>query len=135
MSDRAESVAKHCRFEAPGFDRVRQKDLIVERRLFILQRFSAMLLAPMIIIHLGLILFAIRDGLSAAEILGRTQGNILWAIFYGLFVLTVAIHAPIGVRKVLQEWAGLPTSTINSICWCFALLLLVLGFRAVAAVV
>ncbi|MCP4188415.1 MAG: succinate dehydrogenase [Gammaproteobacteria bacterium] len=107
----------------------------MERRLFVLQRLSAMLLALLVFIHLGLILFAVRDGLSAAEILGRTQGNILWATFYGLFVLLVAIHAPIGVRKVLQEWTGLPASTINSVCWGFALLLLVLGFRAVAAVV
>ncbi len=107
----------------------------MERRLFVLQRLSAMLLAPLVLIHLGLVLFAVHDGLTAAEILGRTQGNILWAVFYSLFVLVVAVHAPIGLRKVLQEWSGLETSTINSFCWLFALLLLVLGFRAVAAVV
>ena len=107
----------------------------MERKLFIAQRFSAMLLAVLVIIHLGLILFAVRGGLTAAEILARTQGNITWAIFYGLFVLLVAIHAPIGVRKVLQEWTGLEVGTINSFCWLFSLLLLVLGFRAVAAVV
>ena len=94
-----------------------------------------MLLAVMVIIHLGLILFAVRGGLTAAEILARTQGNNFWAFFYGLFVIVAAIHAPIGVRKVLQEWARLDNSTIDSICWLFALLLLVLGFRAVVAVV
>jgi len=107
----------------------------MERRLFVLQRLSAMLLAPMVLIHLGLILFAVRGGLTAAEILDRTQGNIFWALFYGSFVVIVAIHAPIGVRKILQEWTGLDDSSVNSICWMFSLLLLVLGFRAVAAVV
>lgn len=107
----------------------------MERRLFVAQRLTAMILAPLVIIHLGLILFAVRGGLTAAEILARTQGSIFWAIFYGLFVLVVAIHAPIGVRKVMQEWTELENPTINSFCWMFALLLLVLGFRAVAAVV
>ena len=107
----------------------------MERNLFIAQRVSAMLLAVMVIIHLGLILYAVRGGLTAAEILARTQDNIVWALFYGLFVLLVAIHAPIGVRKVLQEWTGLEIETINSFCWLFSLVLLVLGFRAVAAVV
>ena len=107
----------------------------MERRLFILQRLTAILLAPLVIIHLGLILFAVRDGLTAAEILVRTQGSIFWAAFYGLFVVVVAIHAPIGLRKVLQEWSRLNDSTIYSICWMFALFLLVLGLRAVAAVV
>jgi fumarate reductase subunit C len=107
----------------------------MERKLFVAQRLTAMLLAVLVIIHLGLILFAVRGGLTASEILARTQGNIFWAIFYGFFVVVVAIHAPIGVRKVLQEWSGLENLTINSFCWIFSLLLLVLGFRAVAAVV
>lgn len=107
----------------------------MERRLFIAQRLTAMILAPLVIIHLGLILVAVRGGLTAAEILARTQGSVFWAFFYGLFVLVVSIHAPIGIRKVLQEWTKLEASTINSFCWLFALLLLVLGSRAVAAVV
>ena len=107
----------------------------MERRLFVAQRLTAMILAPLVIIHLGLILFAVRGGLTAAEILARTQGSVFWAIFYGFFVLVVAIHAPIGVRKVLQEWTELEDSGINSFCWMFALLLLVLGFRAVVAVI
>lgn len=107
----------------------------MERHLFIAQRLTAMILAPLVIVHLGLIMFAVRGGLTAAEILARTQGSVSWAIFYGLFVVAVAVHAPIGLRKVLQEWTSLENSTINSFCWMFALLLLVLGFRAIAAVV
>jgi len=108
---------------------------MIERKLFVAQRLTAMLLAVLVIIHLGLILFAVRDGLTATEILSRTQGNVFWAIFYGLFVLVVGIHAPLGVRKVLQEWTEFEVPTINSFCWLFCLLLLVLGFRAVAAVI
>ena len=107
----------------------------MERKLFVAQRLTAMLLAVLVIIHLGLILFAVRGGLTAAEILARTQGNVFWAIFYGFFVVIVAIHAPIGIRKVLQEWTGLENQSINSFCWLFSLILLVLGFRAVAGVV
>ena len=108
---------------------------MMERRLFVLQRLSAMLMAPMVFVHLGLILYAVRGGLSAAEILQRTQDSVGWAIFYGVFVVVVAVHAPIGLRKIMQEWSKLPDSTINGFCWIFALILLVLGFRAVVAVV
>jgi fumarate reductase subunit C len=107
----------------------------MERKLFVAQRLTAILLAVLVIIHLGLILFAVRGGLTAAEILARTQGNLFWTIFYGFFVVVVAIHAPIGMRKVLQEWTRLENQSINSFCWLFSLILLVLGFRAVAGVV
>jgi fumarate reductase subunit C len=59
-------------------------------RLYLLQRASAMVLAPLVLIHLAVILLAVQDGLSAAEILGRTQGSVLWGGFYGLFVVAGA---------------------------------------------
>src|SRR3546814_15893885 len=46
---------------------------------------------------------------SAGEILARTRGSPGWALFYGLFVLAAAVHAPIGLRNVVQEhtrWRG-----------------------------
>jgi fumarate reductase subunit C len=107
----------------------------MERRLFLAQRLSAMLLAPLVLVHLGLVLVAVRGGLTAAEILGRTQGSAGWALFYGVFVLAVAVHAPIGVRNVLREWTGLPRGTADLIALVFGLVLLVLGLRAVWAVV
>jgi fumarate reductase subunit C len=106
-----------------------------ERQLFILQRLSALLLGPLVIVHLLLILYAVRDGLTAAEILGRTQGSALWAAFYGTFVLAAAIHAPIGLRNILREWTGLPRRAVDWGMAAFALLLGVLGLRAVYAVV
>ncbi len=107
----------------------------MERRLFVLQRLTALALAPLVLVHLGMVLVAIRGGLTAGEILARTQGSVGWALFYGLFVVVVAIHAPIGVRNVLREWTGLARGTVDLLALGFAALLLVVGLRAVWAVV
>lgn len=106
-----------------------------EARLYLLQRASAMILAPLVIVHLGLVVYAVRDGLGAAEILSRTQGSVLWALFYGLFVLAAAVHAPIGLRNVLREWTPWRGKSLDRALIAFAGLLLGLGLRAVGAVV
>lgn len=108
---------------------------VTERRLTGLQRLSALVLAPLVVAHLVLILIAVRDGLTAGEILGRTQGSVGWAMFYGVFVLAAAVHAPIGIRNILREWAGLPESLVNWVAVLFGLMLLGFGSRAVVAVV
>ena len=107
----------------------------MERTLFKAQRISAMLLAPWVLIHLGLILYAVRGGLTAAEILDRTQGSLFWGLFYGSFVLLVTIHAPIGLRNILREWTPMKANNINPMCFMFGLFILVMGIRAVMAVV
>ena len=106
-----------------------------EGTLFALQRLSAKLLAPLVVVHLVLILYAVYGGLSAAEILGRTQGSAAWAGFYGLFVVTVAVHAPIGVRNVVREWTRWRGRSLDVASVGLAIVLLALGLRAVAAVV
>ena len=103
--------------------------------LYILQRASAMIMAPLVIAHLLLIIYAMRGGITAGEILSRTQGSVGWAIFYGLFVVSAAIHAPIGVRNVLAEMAGLKGRTVDLLMAGFAVLLLIIGLRAVYGVV
>jgi len=107
----------------------------VETRLFALQRFSAMLLGPLVVVHLGLILYAVRGGLTASEILGRTQDSIGWGLFYGLFVLAVSVHAPIGVRNVLKEWTAWRGRSLDLAMLLLAAALLLLGLRALWAVV
>lgn len=107
----------------------------MERRLFVLQRLTALLLGPLVLVHLGLVLVAIRGGLTAAEILGRTQGSFGWALFYGAFVAAAAVHAPIGLRIVLNEWTPISRRAVDAACLAFGALLLVLGLRAVWAVV
>ncbi|MRG73240.1 succinate dehydrogenase [Alphaproteobacteria bacterium HT1-32] len=103
--------------------------------LYILQRASAMIMAPLVIAHLLLIIYAMRGGITAGEILSRTQGSVGWAIFYGLFVVSAAIHAPIGVRNVLAEMAGLKGRAVDLLMAGFAVLLLIIGLRAVYGVV
>jgi fumarate reductase subunit C len=106
-----------------------------ELRLYALQRLTALVMAPLVLVHLGLIIYAVRGGLTAGEILGRTQGSVGWALFYGLFVMAAATHAPIGLRNVLHEWTGLARRTIDLAMLACGALLLALGLRAVVAVV
>ena len=104
-------------------------------RLYIWQRGTAALMVPMVAVHLAVIFYATRQGLSAAGILSRTRGSIAWGAYYGLFVAAVSIHAAIGVRNVLAEWSPLTERSAGRLAVAFGLLLAALGFRAVAAVV
>lgn len=106
----------------------------MEAWLFLLQRLTAAVMAPLVLIHLGVIVYAVRGGLTVGEILGRTQGNWGWIAFYGLFVLCVSIHVPIGLRNVLVEWTPLRRPLATALCAVLAVPLLALGLRAVAAV-
>jgi fumarate reductase subunit C len=103
-------------------------------RLYILQRATALLMAPFVLVHLGVIVYATQAGLSAEAILGRTQGSHFWAGFYGLFVVAAAIHGTIGLRTVIAETTGWRGRGLDVALTLFGLLLLVLGLRAVAAV-
>jgi fumarate reductase subunit C len=107
----------------------------VNVRLYILQRASAAIMAPLVLLHIAVIFYANHKGLSAAEILSRTRGSVAWALFYGVFVAAVAVHASIGVRTILLEWFGLRGAARNVAAIIFGLLLFALGLRAVAAVV
>ena len=105
-----------------------------EARLFALQRLTAMILAPLIIVHVAVILYAVGHGLSAQAILARTTSTAVWPLFYLVFVVAVSIHAPIGLRNVLREWTWLESSVINWISVLFGVLLAGLGVRAVLAI-
>ena len=105
-----------------------------ETRLWIAQRASAAVLALCVIVHLVVIVYAMRGGLSAAEILGRTRGNAGWLVFYAVFVLAAAVHAPIGLRAICSEWLGWRGRSLGVVVHLLAVLLAVLGLRAVWAV-
>jgi fumarate reductase subunit C len=102
--------------------------------LWLAQRASAAVLALCIVVHLATITLAVRGGLTAAEILARTRGNTGWSGFYGVFVIAVAVHAPIGVRTILAELSGRRGRGLDIAMVAFALLLLATGMRAVYAV-
>lgn len=103
-------------------------------RLYMFQRITALLMAPLVLGHLAVMIYAIQGGLSAAEILGRTQGSILWFLFYGTFVLAVSIHGAVGLRTVLHEWVGVKGRALEGFMWAIGLALFALGARAVWAV-
>lgn len=104
-------------------------------RLYVLQRATAAIMVPLVLAHLGIIYYATSRGLSGADILGRTHGSVGWAAYYSLFVLAASVHGAIGVRAVATEWTGLRGRRLDMLAWGFAILLAVLGLRAVAAVV
>ena len=103
-------------------------------RLYMAQRITALLMAPFVVGHLALMIYAIQGGLSAAEILDRTQGSVLWFAFYGVFVVAVSIHGSIGVRVVVHEWGGLKGMALDAVMWVTGLALFSLGARAFWAV-
>ena len=102
--------------------------------LYVAQRGTAVILAVAVAVHLGTILYAVRGGLTAGEILGRTQGNLAVLLFYGLFVVAAAIHAPIGLRSILREWTPWRGRSLDGAMLAVAALLAVLGLRAALAV-
>ena len=104
-------------------------------RLYALQRLSALVMAPLVFVHLGVIVYAVGGGLSAGEILSRTQGSFGWALFYGLFVVAASVHAAIGLRTVLIEWSPMNARTSGLAAGFIGVCLLILGTRAVSAVV
>lgn len=103
-------------------------------RLYMLQRITALLMAPLVIGHLAVMIYAVQGGLSAAEVLGRTQGSILWFLFYGTFVVAVAVHGAIGLRTIAHEWGGLKGKALDLFMWGVGLGLFAMGARAVWAV-
>jgi fumarate reductase subunit C len=102
--------------------------------LYLAQRGTAAILAFAVTVHLITIIYAIRGGMTAGEILARTHGNRWFLVFYLIFVLAAAVHAPIGLRSVLREWAKWRDRSLDVAMLAFSALLLVLGTRAALAV-
>ena len=103
----------------------------IETKLWVWQRASAAVLGLCVIVHLILIIIAVQGGLSAGEIISRVSGNVAWLMFYSVFVITVAVHAPIGVRTILNEMTGLKTSQTYPVMAVLCLVILSMGFRTV----
>lgn len=108
-------------------------------RLYLLQRATALVMIPLIVVHLVVIFYATAKGLSAASILARTRGAWGWGLFYSVFVVAASVHGAIGVRNVFAEW-GPPSlkrdpRILNLILWGMGAGLTFLGLRAVYAVV
>jgi len=107
----------------------------MEARLFQMQRLSALIMAPLVLGHLALIIVVSGEALSAADILARTQGSWALGLYYGLFVVMAAIHAPIGLRAIIREWTPWSGRALDGAMALFGLVLLALGGRALFGLV
>ena len=105
-----------------------------ETILWIAQRATAVVLALCVLVHLATIIYAVRGGLTAAEILGRTRGSVAWAAFYVIFVMAVAVHGAIGLRAVAAEWLDFRGDAAEVVMTVIGFALAVMGLRAVVAV-
>ena len=102
--------------------------------LYVWQRSTAAIMAPMAVVHLAVIFYAARHGFTAADILARTRGSVGWASFYAFFVIAASIHGSIGIRSVLAEWSPLHGAGATFAARVLAVALACLGLFAVAAV-
>ena len=76
---------------------------MLDLRLYIAQRVTALVMIPLTLGHIAVMIYAIHGGLSAGEILSRTQSSLGWAMFYGSFVAAVSLHAAIGLRVICMR--------------------------------
>ena len=106
-----------------------------EALLWVAQRATAVVLAVCVAVHLATIVIAVRGGLTAAEILGRTQGSLAWGIFYSTFVIAAAVHGAIGLRTIASEWLGFRGDAAELAMTVVGVGLTLLGLRGVYAVV
>ncbi len=102
--------------------------------LWLAQRASAAVLAVCVTAHLATIFYVAREHLGAAEILDRTRGSWMLAMFYAVFVVAAAVHAPLGVRAICEEWLGWRGRPLDRATLVAAALLLAPGLGAVWAV-
>lgn len=107
---------------------------VAETRLWFVQRATAAVLALLVAVHLVTIVYAVRGGLTAAEILARLQGHAGWFAFYALFALAAATHGAIGLRTIAQEWLGWRGRSLEFAVLAMGLALAYLGLRATWAV-
>jgi len=105
-----------------------------QAKLWYLQRASAVVLAVCVVVHLATIVYAVRGGLRAAEILARTHGNAGFALFYSVFVVACAVHVPIGVARITEEWLRMSSAGALAIGVALALVIVGAGFVAIYAV-
>ena len=101
--------------------------------LYFTQRLSGALLAILLFIHLLTVLYVVHDELTVAEITTRLQNNMLWLIFYGVFVLAAVTHSMIGLRNIFLEMTSLHRRLVDSLVFVYVVVSLYFGFNALQA--
>jgi fumarate reductase subunit C len=110
-------------------------EAVAEARRWWMQRMSAMVLAVCVLVHLAVIVYAARTGITAEHILARTHGSWAFGLFYATFVVACAVHVPVGLAAIAREWLGWSKKLAWNAGRLFGLLILLMGLRAVFAVV
>ena len=108
---------------------------VTQAKLWFWQRASAMVLAVGVLAHLAVMIYAVRGGLSAAEILSRTHGSRLFGTLYTLLVLACAVHVPLGLVAIVQEWLGWRGPKVMIGAALFSVVIAIMGLRTVYGVV
>jgi succinate dehydrogenase subunit C len=106
-----------------------------EARLWYWQRVSAMVLAICVVVHIVTIVYAVRGGLTGAQILSRTRGSLGFGAFYIVFLAACAVHVPIGLAAILEEWFRLPRKGARIVAAMFAAIMFGFGVAAIEGVV
>lgn len=106
-----------------------------EAMLWVAQRATAVVLALCVVVHLATIIYAVRGGLTAGEILARTRGSLMWGAFYSVFVIAAAMHGAIGLRTIAAEWLGIRGDAAEVTMTIIGVALTIMGLRGVVAVV
>lgn len=122
-------------WQSPADDPSADRRGVAEAKAWYWQRISAMVLAVFVVIHLVVMMIAVKGGLSAVEILSRTRGSWGFGIFYGLFVIACAVHVPIGLANIAREWSPLSEAAVRGLGRLMGAVILVLGFVAVWGVI
>jgi len=86
---------------------------------------------PFILAHLATILLIGTAGLTAEQVLIRTQGSLGWAAFYGAFILLISVHGSIGLWRLGSLLESLSDRISVVVAGSFGALTLVLGMRAI----
>jgi fumarate reductase subunit C len=105
----------------------------VETWLWLAQRGAGVVLGLAVALHLVTIIYAVHRGLSAAAILGRTEGNVAFLVFYVVFAAAAAIHGGIGLRTVIREMTVWRGASLDLATAAFVALLTLAGWRAATA--
>jgi fumarate reductase subunit C len=105
-----------------------------QARAWYLQRISAMVLALCVLVHIAVVIYAVRGGLSGTEILTRTRGNWGFGLFYLVFVVACAVHVPVGLANIAAEWLHWTERQTRLLSMLASAVILFMGLRAVMGV-
>jgi fumarate reductase subunit C len=105
-----------------------------QARAWYLQRISAMVLALCVLVHIAVVIYAVRGGLSGTEILARTRGNWGFGMFYVVFVVACAVHVPVGIANIAAEWLHWSERNTRILSMLAGAIILLMGLRAVMGV-